>query len=164
MTETDAWKIDRIGSARAGTNPTVLAKLPQSYAVIGDTQFLPGYCVLLVDDPGIDRLTDLPRSNRLEFLESMDTLGQAVETACSATDAGFRRMNYEILGNTDAFLHAHLFPRYQWEPPDQIGRPAWLYEPEEFYGADAALASRHDALRSRIVTELANLGATVEGA
>lgn len=120
--------------------------------------------MLLVDDLGIDRLTDLPRSNRLEFLESMDTLGQAVETACRATDAGFRRMNYEILGNTDAFLHAHLFPRYQWEPPDHIGRPAWLYDTEEFYGTDAALAPRHDALRSRIVTELENLGATIEDA
>ena len=95
MTESDAWKMDRIGSARAGTNPTVLAKMAHSYAVIGDTQFLPGYCVLLVDDPGIDRLSDLPKSQRLEFLESMDTLGQAVESACRATDSAFRRMNYE---------------------------------------------------------------------
>ncbi len=51
----ESWKLDRIGSARAGTNPTVLARLPQSYAVIGDSQYLPGYCVLLVDDPRIDR-------------------------------------------------------------------------------------------------------------
>lgn len=91
----------------------------------------------------------------------MDTLGQAVETACRAADSGFRRMNYEILGNTDAYLHAHLFPRYEWEPPEHIGRPAWLYDPEEFYGPEAALAPRHDELRGRIVVELANLGAAV---
>ena len=102
MTETEAWKADRIGSARAGTNPTVLARLTRSYAVMGDTQFLPGYCVLLVDTPGVDRLTDLPKRQRREFLEDMDTLGEAVETACRVTDPGFRRMNYEILGNTDA--------------------------------------------------------------
>lgn len=161
MTESDAWKMDRIGSARAGTNPTVLAKMAHSYAVIGDTQFLPGYCVLLVDDPSIDRLTDMPKSQRLEFLESMDTLGQAVESACRATDSAFRRMNYEILGNTDAYLHAHLFPRYEWEPPENIGRPAWLYDPEQFYAAEAALAPRHDELRARIVAELAGLGVTV---
>ena len=124
MTDTEAWKSNRIGSASAGTNPTVLAKMPQSFAVIGDTQFLPGYCVLLVDDPRIDRLTDLPKRQRLEFLDSMDTLGQAVETACRATDSGFRRMNYEILGNTDAYLHAHLFPRYEWEQPEHIGKPS----------------------------------------
>jgi len=161
VTETEAWMLDRIGSAKAGTNPTLLAKMPQSFAVIGDTQFLPGYCVLLVDDPRVDRLTDLPRSRRLEFLNSMDTLGQAVETACRAIDSGFRRMNYEILGNTDAYLHAHLFPRYEWEPPEHIGRPVWLYDPGEFYAPEAALAPVHAELRARIVTELANLGAAV---
>lgn len=158
VTTTDPWKMDRIGSARAGTNPTVLAKMAHSYAVIGDTQFLPGYCVLLVDDLSIDRLTDMPKSQRLEFLESMDTLGQAIETACRATDSGFRRMNYEILGNTDAYLHAHLFPRYEWEPPEHIGLPVWLYDPDQFYAAEAALAARHDGLRTRIVRELADLG------
>lgn len=161
MTQTDAWKLDRIGSARAGTNPTVLATLPRSYAVIGDAQFLPGYCVLLVDDPSIDRLTDLPKRQRLEFLDSMDTLGQAVENACRAVDPAFRRMNYEILGNTDAYLHAHLFPRYDWEAPEHIGRPVWLYDPEQFYGGDHALGPRHDELRARIVAELAALGAAV---
>jgi diadenosine tetraphosphate (Ap4A) HIT family hydrolase len=154
MTDHDEWKADRIGSARAGTNPTVLAKLPQSYAVIGDAQFLPGYCVLLADEPGIDRLTDLPKSRRLEYLDSMDTLGEAVEAACRSVDPAFRRMNYEILGNTDAYLHAHLFPRYDWEPPERIGGPVWLYDPQEFYAAEAALGPRHDELRGRIVAEL----------
>jgi diadenosine tetraphosphate (Ap4A) HIT family hydrolase len=162
VTEDQAWRRDRIGSARAGTNPTVLGKLPQAYPVIGDTQFLPGYCVLLVDDPGIDRLSDLPRAQRLEFLDSMDILGTAVEAACRASDPGFRRMNYEILGNTDAYLHAHLFPRYEWERPEHVGRPVWLYDPGEFYGPAAALGPAHDDLRARIVTELAGLGADVE--
>ena len=160
VTETEHWKLDRIGSAK-GTDPTVLAKLPQSFAVIGDTQFLPGYCVLLVDRPSIDRLTDLSKADRLEFLGSMDTLGQAVETACKAIDPAFRRMNYEILGNTDAYLHAHLFPRYEWESSEHIGRPVWLYDPEQFYAAEAALAPRHDEIRARIVAELAGLGVTV---
>jgi hypothetical protein len=66
-------------------------------------------------------------------------------------------MNYEILGNTDAYLHAHLFQRYEWEQPERIGRPVWLYDPGEFYGPEAALG-RHGDLRGRIVTELANVG------
>lgn len=159
MPEVDAWKLDRIGSARAGTNPTVFAKLAQSYAVIGDTQFLPGYCVLLVDDPDVNRLSDLSRARRLEFLDSMATLGEAIELACAALDPDFRRMNYEILGNTDAYLHAHLFPRYEWEPAERLAHPVWLYNNDAFYAEEVALAPRHDRLRSRIVDELRALGA-----
>lgn len=154
VTDPVDWKADRIGTARAGTNPTVLARLPQSYAVIGDTQFLPGYCVLLVDDPAIDRLTDLPKPQRLEFLDSMDTLGAAVEAACRALDPTFRRMNYEILGNTFATLHAHLFPRYEWEAEERRGHPVWLYEHEELYAPEHELGPQHDELRARIVREL----------
>ena len=161
VTESEDWKLDRIGTARAGTNPTVLAKLPQSFAVIGDTQFLPGYCVLLVDELGIDRLTDLSKPKRREFLDSMDTLGEAIETACAESDPAFRRMNYEILGNTYATLHAHLLPRYEWEPPEHRGHPVWLYDHEVLYGEDAALGPRHDELRGRIVAELGSLGADV---
>ena len=161
VNDTEAWKLNRIESARAGTNPTVLAKMPGAFAVIGDTQFLPGYCVLLVDDPTINRLTDLPKNKRLEFLDSMDSLGQAIETACRSLDPGFRRMNYEILGNTDAYLHAHLFPRYDWEPPEQVGLPVWLYDGEQLFGEESALSTRHYELRSRIVAELAGLGATI---
>ena len=45
------WRTDRIGSAIRGENPTVLARMPAGFAVIGDVQWLPGYCVLLSDDP-----------------------------------------------------------------------------------------------------------------
>jgi len=37
----------------------VLAKLPGSFAVIGDVQSLPGYSVLLVDPAGVGGLNDL---------------------------------------------------------------------------------------------------------
>lgn len=151
---TDDWKQDRIRAAHEGRNPTVLAKLPESFAVIGDTQYLPGYCVLLVDDPAVDRLTDLPRNRRLAFLESMDCLGEAVEKACSEMDPAFRRLNYEILGNTDAYLHAHIFARYEWEPAELIGGPVWRYDNDLRYGQDAALGPQHDALRRRIRSHL----------
>jgi diadenosine tetraphosphate (Ap4A) HIT family hydrolase len=78
------WRNNRIGAALRGENPTVLARLPASFAVIGDVQWLPGYCVLLAEDPGASRLTDLPRSQRLDFLQSMERLGEAVERACAA--------------------------------------------------------------------------------
>lgn len=125
------WRSERIGFALRGENPTVLPRLQASFTVIGDVQWLPGYCVLLADDPAVTRLTDLPKPRRLEFQDSMDRVGEAVELACSAADPAFRRINLEILGNTDAFLHGHIWPRYDSEPPDRIGYPVWLYADEK---------------------------------
>ena len=83
-----------------------------------------GYCVLLSDDPNADRLSDLARPEQLVYLASTALLGSAVEKACKEHDAAFRRVNLEILGNADAFLHAHVRPRYDWEPPATSGTPA----------------------------------------
>jgi len=121
------WRAARIRAARAGTNPTVLARLPEAFAVIGDVQWLPGYSVLLTDDPKITRLSDLRRERRLRYLESVDQLAGAVERVCAAADGQFRRVNIEILGNTDPFLHAHIWPRYEWEPAELRGHAVWLY-------------------------------------
>ena len=104
------WQRDRIGSALRGENPTVLARLPGAFAVLGDVQWLPGYCVLLSDDPDVPSLESLPLEHQTRFLTSMDILGQAVQAACSGLDPSFRRLNYDVLGNTDAFLHAHVWP------------------------------------------------------
>jgi diadenosine tetraphosphate (Ap4A) HIT family hydrolase len=153
MAVTD-WKRDRIGSALRGENPTVLARLPASFAVIGDVQWLPGYCVLLADDPAVTRLTDLPRGRRREFLDSMDRLGEAVERACGAADPAFRRINLEILGNTDEFLHAHIWPRYDWEPPERAGYPVWLYPEERWSDPATMLGPQHDGLRAAIRDQL----------
>ncbi|MGW7356235.1 hypothetical protein ACWGI0_06060 [Streptomyces sp. NPDC054802] len=57
------WKDDRIGSAERGENPTVLARMSTGWAVIGDIQHLPGYCLLLYAGKA-NHLTDLPRDER----------------------------------------------------------------------------------------------------
>lgn len=155
------WRQDRIGSALRGENPTVLRHLDAGFAVIGDTQFLPGYCVLLVDERGVQRLSDLPRGKRMAFLSDMDRLGEAVEQACRRLDPAFRRVNLEILGNTDSFLHAHIWPRYEWEPADLVGLPVWLYPGERWMSEEFALGPRHDALREIIAVMLDQLPGTV---
>lgn len=153
----DDWRTDRTGSALRGENPAVLRRLDAGFAVIGDVQFLPGYSVLLTDDPSAERLSDLPRARRLSFLSDMDRLGEAVERACRRLGPGFRRVNLEILGNTDAFLHAHVWPRFDWEPPDVAGRPVWLYSRDRWTDQRYALGPRHDVLREAIGGELDGL-------
>lgn len=153
----DDWRMDRIGSALRGENPAVLRRLTAGFAVIGDVQFLPGYSVLLADDPKVERLSDLPRDKRLAFLSDMDQLGEAVERASRRMDAAFRRVNLEILGNTDEFLHAHVWPRFEWEPIDLVGVPVWRYPRDRWTDQQFAPGSRHDPLRKAIGDELDRL-------
>jgi diadenosine tetraphosphate (Ap4A) HIT family hydrolase len=129
MRDVDDWRTDRIGSAIRGESPTVLARMPAGFAVIGDVQWLPGYCGLLSDDPTVTRLSDLSPKQCTAYLDSMARLSAAVEVACAAADPAFRRVNVEILGNTDDFLHAHIWPRYWWEPDNFVRMPVWLYHP-----------------------------------
>lgn len=132
----------------------MLRRLPGAFAVMGDLQWLPGYCVLLVDRPGVSRLSDLPRSARLQFLDSMDLLAEAVELACREQQEGFRRTNLEILGNTDEFLHAHVWPRFDWEPAERVTTPVWLY-PAEFWSLPTLrLGSQRGPLRQSIERHL----------
>ncbi|WP_134739658.1 diadenosine tetraphosphate hydrolase [Nocardioides sp. 503] len=154
MTEPRDWREERIQAANDGRNPTVLAELSAAYAVIGDVQFLPGYSLALTKTPGVDRLSDLPRAERLRYLADVDLLADAVETVCRRLDRDFRRLNIEILGNTDAFLHCHIWPRYEWEPPEIVGRPVWLYDPGHWQAPATALGPAHDGLRAALTSEV----------
>ena len=154
---TEDWKKDRVGAALRGENPTVLARLDEGFAVIGDVQFLPGYCVLVSDTPGVDRLTDLPRERRVRFLASAERLAEAVETVCGSRDPEFRRINLEIQGNYDAFLHAHVWPRYEWEGELARG-PVVLHGVERWSDPATALGPEHDDLRAELVAALERLG------
>jgi diadenosine tetraphosphate (Ap4A) HIT family hydrolase len=157
------FRQDRVGSALAGTNPTVLRRLRSGFAVIGDVQHLPGYCVLITDTPGADQLTDLPPDRQVVFLEDMAVLGRAVAAVCARRDPAFRRINLEIQGNTDAFLHAHVTPRYDWEPAEVVGWPAALHHWTGRVAAEHALGPRHDDLRADLVAELDRQLALVTG-
>jgi diadenosine tetraphosphate (Ap4A) HIT family hydrolase len=148
------WRADRIASAQSGDNPTVLRRLPEGFAVMGDPQWLPGYCPLLTDDAAVGRLSDLPLPRRDSYLRSLAILAEAVEVACQAADHAFRRVNIEILGNTDPYLHAHVWPRYGWEPPELVGGPVWLYPVERWDDQSTALGPRQDGLRAAIVDQL----------
>ena len=113
---------ERVELARNGANNKVICRMASGWAVMGDVQFLPGYCLLL-PDPVVASLNDLDAEARATYLLDMARLGDAV---LQATDAV--RMNYEILGNSEPELHCHIFPRYASEPEDKRRMPAWFYD------------------------------------
>lgn len=92
----------------------------------------------------------------LVFLEDMAVLGRAVGAVCARRDPQFRRINLEIQGNTDAFLHAHVTPRYEWEPADVIGWPPAVHHVRGPVTPAPAWGGEFDDL----VTEL---GAEIDG-
>lgn len=154
---TERWRADRIGSALRGENPTVIRRLSAGFAMMGEVQFLPGYSVLLTDDPAVERLSDLPRAKRTAFLADMDYLGEAVERACGRLDPTFRRVNLEILGNTEPYLHAHIWPRFDWEPADRVSGPVWLYPADSWRDPRYALGPQHHSIRQAVTEELERL-------
>lgn len=150
------WRQDRIGSAHRGENPMVMTRMPSGFAVIGDTQHLPGYSLLLCEDSSVNHLTDLDRPARLQFLSDLALLGEAVQLACR--ERGLRRINYEVLGNSLQWLHGHVHARYDWEPADRVGWPVWCYPPEERDAPEHAYEdARHGELRASIAAELERL-------
>lgn len=115
----------RVEAAKRGENPAVVAKLSAGWVVLGDTQHLRGYALLL-PDPVVPTLNDLRGWDRARFLVEMSAVGDAL---LQVTDAF--RINYSILGNAEPALHAHVFPRYEAEPEHRRLRPVWSYPPEE---------------------------------
>ncbi|MCW3777303.1 HIT family protein [Levilactobacillus namurensis] len=142
---TPFWQTHRIESALAGTNPMVLTALPGGFVALGDVQFLPGYCVLLPKRQ-VGSLNELSWSERADFLTSMAYVGDALLAVCHP-----QRINYDILGNTDEFLHAHIFPRYAWEPPERRKMPVWQYPAENWHDPETAYQpAKHAALRQQL--------------
>ena len=115
----------RVQAAREGKNSTVICKVPSGWAVLGDRQFIPGYALLL-PDPVVDDLNELKSKERTQFLNDMALIGDALLELTNSY-----RINYEILGNHDPALHAHIFPRYISELEQSRQRPVWMYDKEQ---------------------------------
>lgn len=145
------WKKDRIGSALKGENPTVIAKMKSGFVVIADPQFLPGYCVLL-GCPKVNSMNDLNKEQREAYLLDMSLIGDAIIDVCKPI-----RVNYDILGNSDEFLHAHVYPRYEWEG-DRKKHPMWLY-PKEYWSDENYQYSelKHGELKEQLRKKILTL-------
>ncbi|MEX1255774.1 MAG: HIT family protein [Dehalococcoidia bacterium] len=95
-------------------NPYLVAQLDTGFAVLADNQHIPGY-TLFVSKTCAPELHDLSPVVRSLFLEEMALVAEAVFRASAP-----RKLNYELLGNSVAHLHWHIFPRYEDDP-----NPRW---------------------------------------
>ena len=111
----------RVRAAREGENPTVVCRMASGWVVFCDQQVVPAQSILL-PDPVVGDLNQLDPAGRAVYLRDMVLLGDAL---LEVTDA--ERINYEILGNAEPALHAHVVPRYASEPAALRRGPMWNY-------------------------------------
>ena len=104
---------------RGGSGSTThrIALLPTAVAVLGHDQYYPGYALVIARRHATE-LYHLPDAEATAFFQDMLRVARAIDRAFSP-----KKMNYELLGNTVAHLHWHLFPRYAGDPNPT--RPIW---------------------------------------
>ena len=126
----------RIAQIERGQHPGFIAELPSGYAVLGDSQFFRGYCLLLCRQPVAD-LEELDADFCAQFLADMARLSAAVSRVIQP-----HKINLESLGNAVPHLHWHVFPRQLSE--EHPTQPVWLTMPPAG-SAEFALDPARDA-------------------
>ena len=108
-----------------------IALLPTAVAILGHDQFYRGYAIVIARRHATE-LYHLPESESTAYFRDMLRVARAIDAAFTP-----RKMNYELLGNTVAHLHWHLFPRYADDPTPT--RPIWehTHQPPTLSDADA---------------------------
>ncbi len=127
--QTNCLICDRIKHIRQDVNPYFVAELKTGYVVLGDYQFFKGYTLFLCKRH-VNELHELPPFFRKQHLYEMSQVAEAVYCAFRP-----RKLNYELLGNTDAHIHWHIFPRHSNDPLPK--RTVWNIE-KEIRNADSA--------------------------
>lgn len=125
-----------------------MVKMKSGFAVIGDNQFLPGYCVLL-GYPKASSLNELSLEERAQYLIDMTLIGDAIIKACNPL-----RVNYSTLMNYDHYLHTHIEARYAWEPEEYKCRPSYFYPKEQRYSSEYEYSEEKYGELKRKITEI----------
>lgn len=123
----------RVELLRRGGDPALISRLRSGWAVLGDSQFLRGYSLLL-PDPVVGTLNELAGDARQQVLADAARLGDALLEV-----TGARRINYAIFGNQEPALHVHVIPRHADEAASMQGAHPWAY--------DWSVAPQFDAAR-----------------
>ena len=146
---------DRIELIRKGKNPWFVKELKTGYVVIGDHQHFKGYTLFLCKEHKTE-LFEREQEVKTKFLEEMATVAEAVSRAFGA-----EKMNVELLGNGDAHLHWHLFPRRDGDLEGYGNRgrgPVWWYPMEKMYDeANRPSQKELEELKGRLKKEIDEL-------
>lgn len=141
---------DRISLIRAHENVSFITELKTCYVVFGDHQYYPGYTLALSKDHETE-LYDLQKPRRKQFLWEMTVVAEAVARVFHPV-----KMNYELLGNAEAHLHWHLYPRHNNDPDP--ARPIWAYPKEKRCNERTRITENFiNKYRRQMITEIESI-------
>lgn len=120
---------ERINMIKEGIEPHFVAELETGYVVIGDYQYFKGYTIFLCKEHKTE-LHFLNEDFKIKFLTEMSKVSEAVYNAFKPD-----KLNYEMLGNDDAHMHWHIFPRRANDAPTK--GPVHRVDRKLLYSKDA---------------------------
>ena len=120
----------RIAAIKQHENRYFVRELATGYVVLADSQYFEGY-TLFLGKQHVTELHQLAPQTKIAFLEEMSLVAEACGQAFHAD-----KMNIELLGNGDAHVHWHLFPRHEGDTAK--AGPVWWTPLETMYGDDVA--------------------------
>ncbi len=111
---------DRLNSGNADS--ALVYEFPNSILVVGEHQYYPGYCVLLLKQH-YRELHEMP--SELQHQLNVELM-QATQAIANAFEPW--KINHASLGNVVGHVHWHIIPRYEHDP--QASAHPWIHEAE----------------------------------
>jgi diadenosine tetraphosphate (Ap4A) HIT family hydrolase len=133
---------DEYRSPHGATVTRKIADLPSAIAILGHDQYYRGY-TLVVARTHASELFHVSERESMQYFSDMLRVARAIAAAFEP-----RKMNYELLGNTVAHLHWHLFPRYADDPNPQ--RPVWERDHEPVLLSESQAGDTIAAIRKHL--------------
>lgn len=143
---------ERIKMIKDNSNPYFVKELETGYVALGDNQHFKGYTLFLYKEH-INEIYDLPVKIKSKHLDEMSVVAQAVSRAFAC-----EKMNIESLGNSEAHLHWHLFPRINGDIENygNDGKgPVWWYPKEKMYADEnKPTKTELDIMKEKLLIEI----------
>ncbi len=112
LPQEECFVCNRIKLIKEDKNKYFVKEMKTGYVVMSDFQYFYGYTIFL-SKLHVTELHNLGKKREL-FLNEMAIVAEAVIKAFKP-----KKLNYELLGNSDSHTHWHLIPRYGNDPkPD----------------------------------------------
>lgn len=116
---------DRILDIKQNKNPNFVAELKTGYVILLGNIRYPGYTIFSCKIHATE-LHELPEAFKTRYLKEMTCVAKWVWDLYKP-----RKLNYELLGNSENHLHWHIIPRYEDETKKLSKYPIWVVKEKD---------------------------------